>query len=75
MKKQTHYVLKQKKANCVHTHSSIPIVEAITRWTPIYVCFGNTDSTVNGIIKSTLKSMKIGQNQFTLSETRSHNDL
>jgi len=75
MKKQMHCTLKQKKANCVHTHSSVPIVEVITRQTPIYVHFENTGSTVNGTTKSTLRSMKIGQNQFALSGMRSHNDL
>jgi len=61
-KKQTYCTLKQKKVNCVHTHSSVLIVEVITRWTPIYVCFGNTGSTMNGTIKSTLRSVKIRQN-------------
>ena len=74
-KKQTHCTLKQKKANHVHTHSSVPIVEAITRQTPIYVHFENTGSTVNGTTKSTSRSVKIGQNKFALSGMRSHNDL
>jgi len=75
MKKQTHCTLKQKRANCVCTHSSVPIVKAINRQTLIYVCFGNTGSTMNGTTKSILRSVKIGQNQFALSRTRSHNDL
>ena len=62
MKKQTHYALKQKRVNHIHTHLSVPIVEVITRWTPIYVHFGNTGSTVNGTTKSISRSMKIGQN-------------
>jgi len=73
-KKQTHHILKQKKANCISTHSGVPIVEVITRQTPIYICFGNTGSTMNGTTKSTLRSMKIEQNQFALLGTRSHND-
>ena len=74
-KKQTHCTLKLKKTNHVHTHSSVPIVKAITRQTPIYVCFGNTGSIMNSTTKSILRSMKIGQNQFVLSWMRSHNDL
>jgi len=66
-KKQTHCTLKLKKVNYVHTHSSVLIVEAITRWTPIYVPFGNTGSIMNGTIKILLRSMKTGQNQFILS--------
>jgi len=60
MKKQTYYALKQKKTNHVHTHSSVPIVKAITKRTPIYVHFGNTGSTMNSITKSTSRSVKIG---------------
>jgi len=74
-KKQTHCTLKQKKANHVHTYSSVPIVEVITRQTPIYVHFENTGSTVNSTTKSTSRSVKIGQNKFALSGMRSHNDL
>jgi len=66
-KKQTHHTLKLKKMNHVCIHSSIPIVEVITRQTPIYVCFGNTGSTVNDTTKSISRSVKIGQNQFVLS--------
>jgi len=75
MKKQTHHALKQKRVNYVHTHSSVPIIEVITRWTPIYVYLGNTGSTVNSTTKSILRFIKIGQNQFALSGTRSYNDL
>jgi len=75
MKKQTHHVLKQKKANHVHTHSSVPIIEVITRWTPIYVRFGNTDSTMNGTTKSTSRSVETEQGQFVLLRMVSHNDL
>ena len=59
MRKQTHYILKQKKVNCVCTSSSVPTVKVITRQIPIYICSGNTDSTMNGTIKSILRSAKI----------------
>jgi len=74
-KKQTHCTLKLKKVNHIHTHSSVLIVEAITRWTPIYVHFGNTSSIVSGTIKIILRSMKTEQNQFILLWMISHNDL
>jgi len=75
MKKQTHCILKLKKMNYVCTHSSAQIVEAITRWTPIYVHSRGTGSIMNDIRKSILRSMKIGQSQFVLLKTVSHNDL
>jgi len=31
MKRSTHHILKQKKANCVHTSSSVLIAVEITR--------------------------------------------
>jgi len=66
IKKQTHHTLKLKKMNHVHTHSSVQIVEATTRQTPIYVHSGSIGSIMNGIRKSISRSMKTEQSQFIL---------
>jgi len=75
MKKQIYCVLRLKKVNCVYTHSSVQIVDAITRQTPIYVCSESTGSISNGIRKSISRSMKKEQSQFVLLRMVSHNDL
>ena len=75
MKKQIYYALKLKKINHVCTHSSVQIVEAITRQTPIYVHSRSTGSIANGIRKSISRSVKTEQSQFILLRTVSHNDL
>ena len=54
----THYALKQKKANYAHMSSSILIAMKITRWTLICVHSGNIGSTKNGTTKSILRSVK-----------------
>ena len=66
-KKQTYHTLKLKKTNHVYIYSSVPIVKAITRWTPIFVYFRSIGSTMNGIRKNILRSVKTGQIQFVLS--------
>ena len=75
MRRWTYCVWKRSKVNCVHMHSNVPIVEATTKWTPIYVHSGSTDSTTNGIRRNISRSMKTEQSQFVLSETVTHNDL
>ena len=75
MKKQFYCVLKQKKVNHVHIYSSVQIVEAITRQTPIYICSGSAGSITSGIRKSILRSMKTGQSQFILLWMVSNNNL
>ena len=74
-KKQTHHALKLKKANHIHTYSSVPIVKMTIRWTSIVVCFGSIGSTANGTRKNTLRSMKTEQIQFILLWMVAHNDL
>ena len=75
MKKQTHCVLKLKKVNYICIHSSVQIVKAITRQTPIYVYSGSIGSIINNIRKSISRSVKTGQSQFILLRIVFHNDL
>jgi len=63
-KKLIHHASKPKKANHAHTHSSVPIVKANIRQTPQHVYSGRTVSIESSTRRSTLKSMKIGSNQF-----------
>jgi len=62
MKRLIHYASKPKKANHVHTPSSVPIVEANIRQTPQHVRSGRTVSIESGTRRSTLRSMKTGSN-------------
>jgi len=73
--KKTHCILKLKKVNHVHTHSSVQIVKVITRRILVYVHSESTGSITNDIRKSILRSMKTEQSQFILLRTVSHNDL
>ena len=75
MKRWTYCIWKWSEVNCVHTHSNIPIVEMTTKQTPICICSGSIGSTVNGIRKNTLRSVKTGQSQFILLGIVTHNDL
>jgi len=63
-KKLIHHILKPKKANCAHTHSSVSIVEANIRWTLQHVHSGRTISIESSTRRSTLRSVKTGSNQF-----------
>ena len=75
MKKQTYCTLKLEKMNYVCIHSSVQIVEVVTRQTLIYICFESTSSIINGIRKSISRSVKTRQSQFILLRIVSYNDL
>jgi len=75
-KKLIYHASKPKKANCAHTHSSVPIVKANIRQTSQYVHSGRTTLIESGTKRSTLRSVKTGSNQFVQLETGTlNNDL
>ena len=65
-RRQTHLVLRQRKANHASTHSNALIVRAITKPTPTSTHSGDIDSTENGTKRNTLRSMTTGSNWFAL---------
>ena len=69
MKKLIYHISKLKKANHVHTYSSVPIVEANIRQTSQHVHSGETISIESSTRRNTLRSVKTGLNQFVWLET------
>jgi len=65
MRRQILPILKQKRVNPTHTHSSVWIVEKIIKLTQISAYFGNNISIVTGITKSKMDFMKTEGLQFT----------
>jgi len=59
-RRQTHLVLKPKKVIFAHTHSNVPIAEAITKPTLSSAHSGNTGSTESGNKRNTSRSVKTG---------------
>ena len=56
--------LKPRRVNLVLIHSSAPIVKKITKPTQFTVHFGDIDSIVSGMLKSSLRSVRPGRNHF-----------
>jgi len=59
MRKQILLILKKRRVNPVHTHSSVQIVKEIIKLTWINTYSENTISIVTGITKSKINFMKI----------------